>query len=195
MGCTSAVAVAVGPTAHSLVGTPTDDITFIGADMIGNGAFFLLGDGNTLSDLPGIGYTAADNGLLAANMCDQADFFTIDLKPGSNPNCINMEHGVGRTAVAILGTAVFDPALVDPATVEFDGAFPMTWAIEDVNLDGLLDVVFLFKKREMNFWGFPPANCAEVELIALLFDGTPVVGVDTLCTPSGVNCEGDIPTP
>lgn len=198
MGCTSEIAVAVGPTAHSLVGTPTADITFIGADMIGSGAFFLLGDGNTLSDNSSDGYMTYDNGLLAANMCDLADFYidvAIDLKPGSNPNCTNMEKGGGRVAVAILGTADFDPFLVDPDTVEFDGASPLTWAIEDVDFDGILDVVFIFKKHDMDLWGFPPTNCTEVELIAFLFDGTPIVGVDTLCNPGGVNCEGEIPTP
>ena len=43
MGCTSSVTVAVGPSAHSLVGTPTSDVTFIGAETIGAGFLFLLG--------------------------------------------------------------------------------------------------------------------------------------------------------
>lgn len=119
----------------------------------------------------------------------------IDLKPGSNPNCVNLEHGGGRTAVAIYSSADFDATMVDPVTVLFDGASPLRWAVEDANSDGLLDLVFHFKKRELASWDNAPENCREVVLTAELFDGTPVIGSDILCTPGGVNCEGGIPTP
>lgn len=74
---TSGVAVAVGPTAHSLV--RTDDVegpgtTFIGIEQIGAGVFALSGDTNVFSDNSDTGYTGHDNGTLAANICDAADF-------------------------------------------------------------------------------------------------------------------------
>lgn len=75
MACTSQVGIAIGPNAHSLAGTPTDNIPFIGVDVIGDGLFFLFGDGNVFeASVFGIG---EDNGILAANVCDQAIFADV----------------------------------------------------------------------------------------------------------------------
>ncbi|MCH7836126.1 MAG: hypothetical protein IH864_04595 [Chloroflexi bacterium] len=60
--------VAVSGAAESLVRTK-GGTTFIGADSIGSGVFFLLGDFNVLSDQSDSGYIIQDNGALAANMC------------------------------------------------------------------------------------------------------------------------------
>ena len=44
----------------------------------------------------------------------------IDIKPGSNPNCVNINsHGV--IPVAVLGSAVFDAAQIEPASLNFAG--------------------------------------------------------------------------
>jgi len=120
MACTSEVAVAVAPTAHSLVGTPSLDITFIGAEKIGSGMFFLLGDGNTLSDGSFDGYENYDNGLLAANLCDQASLgieVAIDIKFCSDPNAFNCRKK-GVLPVTIFGTADFDVASIDISTLK-----------------------------------------------------------------------------
>ena len=66
----------------------------------------------------------------------------------------------------------------------------MKWSQEDVDLDGITDLVFQFKKRDMDFWGNPPENCAEVQLTAALLDGSSVFGLDILCAPGGEICEG-----
>jgi len=72
---------------------------------------------------------------------------TIDIKPGSFPNSINLgSHGT--VPVAILSTATFDATTVDPLTVSLAGASaklkgkgtPMV-SFEDVNGDALLDLV------------------------------------------------------
>jgi hypothetical protein len=71
----------------------------------------------------------------------------IDIKPGSYPNSINLgSHG--NVPVAILSSAEFDATTVDPTTVTLANAAvklkgkgtPMASA-EDVNGDGLLDLV------------------------------------------------------
>jgi hypothetical protein len=72
----------------------------------------------------------------------------IDIKPWSNPNSINLRSN-GVVPVAILGEAGFDPCTkVDPATVLFEGAAPVHFACEDVNSDGIMDMIFHFRVRD-----------------------------------------------
>lgn len=72
---------------------------------------------------------------------------SIDIKPGSFPNSINLGSG-GSVPVAILSSANFDATTVDPLSVTLAGAqvnlkgkgTPQASA-EDANGDGLLDLV------------------------------------------------------
>lgn len=75
------------------------------------------------------------------------DNVTIDIKPGSHPNSINLgSHGT--VPVAILSTADFDATTVDPLSVTLANAHvklkgkgtPMA-SSQDVNGDGRLDLV------------------------------------------------------
>jgi hypothetical protein len=62
--------VAVSGEATSLVRTLTGSVTFIAAAPVGNGFFFLSGDGNWAWD--NAGYTTNDNGVLVSNICSAA---------------------------------------------------------------------------------------------------------------------------
>lgn len=75
----------------------------------------------------------------------------IDIKPGSFPNTINLESK-GNIPVAILSDPTFDATTVDRSTVVFAGASPLPIGKtpEDVNGDGLLDVVFHFGTQKLN---------------------------------------------
>lgn len=75
----------------------------------------------------------------------------IDIKPGSFPNSINLKSK-GNVPVAILSDPTFDATTVDPSTVVFAGASPLPIgkSPEDVNGDGLLDVVLHFKTQDLN---------------------------------------------
>jgi hypothetical protein len=73
----------------------------------------------------------------------------IDIKPGSDPNSINL-LSKGVVPVALLTTIEFDATTVDPATVMFAGAMPVKWSTKDVDSDGDLDVVFHFRIRELD---------------------------------------------
>ena len=80
----------------------------------------------------------------------------IDIKPGSDPNSINLKSK-GVIPVAILGSETFDVTTVDVTTLEFEGAEPahdltdsLVYAehLQDVNGDGFTDLVCHFWTQE-----------------------------------------------
>lgn len=76
---------------------------------------------------------------------------SIDIKPGSFPNSIN-PGSKGRIPVAILTTATFGAATVNPNTVLFGKtgteAAPVQVAMEDVDGDGDIDMILHFNTQE-----------------------------------------------
>jgi hypothetical protein len=71
----------------------------------------------------------------------------IDIKPGIYPNTINLGSN-GNVPVAIVSTPTFDATQIDPLSVQLAGASiklkgkgTLMYSQEDVNLDGLLDIV------------------------------------------------------
>lgn len=78
-------------------------------------------------------------------------YVDIDIKPGSYPNSIKLKNK-GSVPVAILSSETFDATTVDRSTVEFAGAAPLPIGktLEDVNGDGLVDVVLHFKTQTLS---------------------------------------------
>jgi hypothetical protein len=99
----------------------------------------------------------------------------IDIKPGSDPNSINLKSK-GVVPVAVLTTAEFDASSADPATVFFAGVMPMRWTWEDVDSDGDMDLLFHFKTQELNL----TASSTEATLTGTTFGGQPIQGTDTV---------------
>ena len=101
----------------------------------------------------------------------------IDIKPGSDPNSINLDSK-GLVPVAVLTTDDFDASTVDPATVRFAGALPLRWAMEDVDGDGDMDLLFHFKTQELDL----DENSTEATLTGYTQDGEFTWGMDTVKT-------------
>lgn len=117
---------------------------------------------------------------------------TIDIKPGSYPNCFNI-NGKGVIPVAILGSADFDVTQIDVSSLEFAGLevrikgneTPQC-SYEDVSgdftspegaPDGYQDMVCQFVDNP-DTW-LP--NVGTATLTGNLSDGTPIIGTDSIC--------------
>jgi len=100
---------------------------------------------------------------------------TIDIKPGSDPNSINL-GSKGVVPVAVLTTEDFDASTVDPGTVLFADAYPVKWAMEDVDYDGDMDMLLHFKTQDLNL----NQDSAEATLTGETMGGTPIEGTDTV---------------
>ena len=99
----------------------------------------------------------------------------IDIKPGSDPNSINLKSK-GVVPVAVLTTDDFDAITVDPVTVLFAGMAPLRWSTEDVDGDGDLDLVLHFKTQELSL----DNNSTEAVLTGTTYEGQSIQGMDTV---------------
>ena len=96
----------------------------------------------------------------------------IDIKPGSDPNSINL-NGNGAVAVAVLSTGDFDATTIDVSSVLFglegDDAAPVHGGhIEDVDDDGLDDLVLHFREGELGI----PVDSEGNSILTLTLTGT-----------------------
>ena len=107
---------------------------------------------------------------------------SIDIKPGSYPNSINLGSG-GTVPVAIFSTSEFDARAIDPLTVtlasapvKLRGNGTSMSSSQDVNNDGLLDMVV-----HVSTESFQLSSTDEVaNLVGYTPDSTEVIGSDTV---------------
>lgn len=122
-----------------------------------------------------------DNMAFQLNAIPSYTAVSIDIKPGSDPNAINL-GSAGVVPVAILTTPTFNATTVNPDTISLAGARVKMVGNkylchqEDVNSDGLIDLVCQIKTAE--FVIEPGESIAVLE--AQTFDGTPIRGEDTV---------------
>ena len=124
-----------------------------------------------------------------SNVCN-ADIL-IDIKPGSDPNCISVKKR-GLTTIAILGSDSFDVTTIDQSTIMLDDnpgnvISPTKIKVKDVNSDGEDDLVLKFSTVEMKNQGFLVDN-NEIFVTGELLDGTPFANSDIINLAGGPNC-------
>ena len=100
---------------------------------------------------------------------------SIDIKPGSYPNSINLKSK-GVVPVAILTTYDFDVRMVDPFSVLFVEAPPRRWHYEDVDRDGHTDLLFHFETQELML----DSHSTEAMLTGNTLDGDAFEGTDSV---------------
>ncbi|MCP4370558.1 MAG: hypothetical protein GY797_20960 [Deltaproteobacteria bacterium] len=117
----------------------------------------------------------------------------IDIKPGSDPNCFNI-NGHGVVPVAILGSDVFDVNDIDTGSLFFAGLAVRVrgnrgplYSYEFVNDDIHLDMVCHFED-DPTAW--TAGNGVTAELSGSLLDGTPFKGTDSICVVQEVDDGG-----
>lgn len=171
-------------------GLSTDNDLVIG-NYLDNGAclsptpFSFIGEIDEV-ELFNVALSAADIGAIynagSAGKC-KAIQVAIDIKPGSDPNCFNI-NGNGVIPVAVLGAADFDVAEIDLASLSFGGLEvrvrgnkgPLC-SVEYSNDDPYLDLVCHFED-DSGSW---ESGDAEATLTGNLFDGTSIEGSDSIC--------------
>ena len=104
----------------------------------------------------------------------------VDIKPCSYPNSINLKSK-GVVPVALLSANGFYAGSVDPTTVEFAGALPVRWTMEDVGVecgsnDGQEDLLLFFDTQELNL----DKNSTEAILKGFTYSGEFIWGKDTV---------------
>lgn len=112
-----------------------------------------------------------------------AEPVTIDIKPGSDPNCFNA-NGHGVIPVAVLGSDTFDVTNIDQGSLLFGGLEvrirgnkgPLC-GLEYSNGDAYLDLVCHFED-DADSW--EPGE-GEATLTGSLFDLTEFEGTDSIC--------------
>ena len=147
-----------------------------------SGAIYLTGTTDT-NDLDSLIHATPGQGR-DAFVVKIIDFLqvSIDIKPGSFPNSVNLGSN-GVVPVAIFSTATFDARNVDPSSVTLAGArvklkgkgSPMA-SFEDVNGDGLLDLVVQVSTEALQL--------SQTDTQAILegntFSGRPIRGSDSV---------------
>jgi hypothetical protein len=106
----------------------------------------------------------------------------IDIKPGTNPNTVNLKSK-GTVPVAVLSSPAFSASTVSPLTVRLAGVpvslrgngTPMA-SLEDVNGDGLLDLVLHFSTQALPRL----TSNTDITLVGETFDGQLIIGSDSI---------------
>ncbi len=134
----------------------------------------------------GAQHTVAFRDLIVAG-CLATLPVSIDIKPGSDPNTVNLGSN-GVIPVAILSSATFNAALVDPATVSLAGAGialrgngnKYLFHQQDVNGDGLVDLVVQVETTNLDPGAFQDGLATLTGYATLEGVPIPIRGADAL---------------
>ncbi len=128
-------------------------------------------------------FTGTLPGEVPAILINTALNVTIDVKPGSYPNSINLSSA-GVVPVAIFSTNTFDATSIDPDSLFLAGASVgmigksgnLLCSVHDVNGDGLTDLVCQFQTAQLSL---QPGDTVAV-LVGKTFGGVAIRGQDTV---------------
>jgi hypothetical protein len=115
----------------------------------------------------------------------------IDIKPGSSSNVIKLSSQ-GLVPVAVLSTDGFDASQFTPEMAHLldssnpmagscSGAMAVRWKVDDVNKDGLPDLIFFFNTQDL---GFTSSTTSATFMAHGYYLGTEIhiMGMDTVKT-------------
>ena len=140
-------------------------------------------------DPNGIAFPESVGQLLTVTVLSPTIDVDVDIKPGSDPNSINVNKKKGVTPVAILGSASFDVTDIYAATLTFgpsgastvhdlSDALVLAEHQQDVNEDGFLDLVAHFSTPDT---GIAPGD-TEACIAGQSLDTIVIIGCDSVRT-------------
>jgi hypothetical protein len=106
---------------------------------------------------------------------------SIGLPGGSTSTPLNLKSR-GVLPYALVSTPTFDALVVDPSTISLGdpetghSAAPLSWAREDVNGDGLADLLLRFRTTDLVRSGAATPDTARLVLTARTGAGQSVIG-------------------
>ena len=101
----------------------------------------------------------------------------IDIKPGGNPNNINLRSKGVVPVVVFTIAGGLDAGTIDPDTVLFAGAGPVRSTLEDLDEDGDMDMLFHFKTQGLVELD---KDSIKATLTGTTFDGEDIELTDTV---------------
>lgn len=110
---------------------------------------------------------------------------TIDIKPDSDPNSINLCSG-GAVPLAVLGSDALDVSMIDTETLRFAGSSVKVvgkkdprslCSFDDVDLDGHTDLVCHFLTTDI---AALDGDSISAQMSGNLLDSTPILGSDSV---------------
>ncbi|MEK7408262.1 MAG: hypothetical protein AAB225_24590 [Acidobacteriota bacterium] len=105
----------------------------------------------------------------------------VDIKPGTGPNAVNPKSE-GKIPVAILASANFSAATVNPVTVRFGAtgteARPVHYALQDVDADGDNDLILQFNTQDTGL----TCGATRAVLTGATFGGIAIRGANSVQT-------------
>ncbi len=162
------------------LGTNSDDISWgVSADGLGNVYF----SGWTKGSLGGPSAGGRDAFVGKISDIPEPTAVSIDIKPDSDPNSINL-GSKGNIPVVIFSTDIFDATTVDPATIMLAGAGvlergkkgDLMASFEDIDEDGLLDLILHIDTQGLLL----SDGDLEAQLTGETFDGLSILGTDAV---------------
>jgi hypothetical protein len=148
-------------------------------------------DGTNWTDITELGYPDTINNIICGLTNSFSDFAifekkqveaVIDVKPGSYPNTINLGSN-GTVPVAIFSTPTFDATTIDPlsvtlasAPIKFKGNGTAMYSFQDMNGDGLLDIVVHVNTQALQL----TTSDQLANFIGYTSDQTEVIGSDSV---------------
>lgn len=192
-----------------VVGAPYEDTNYGAVYVYGwSGTLWILETKLVASDATGwddvVGWSVSLSGdsIIAGNPSDDnkgsAYIFSaqpsqtivnIDIKPGSDPNSINMA-AKGVLPVAVLGGSDFDVTSIDASTIELGGVSintrgsaktpKLAYSFDDVNGDGITDMMTFFDIQQLVDIGMLTTTTTSLVLTGNLIDGTPIKGENSV---------------
>ncbi len=143
--------------------------------------------GSPLTQVSSIFLDIDPGGVVVATTI-QALQLVVDIKPGSDPNCIKASSK-GNIPVAVLAAADLDVSAIDVASISMNGVAPVRSSLnKDVGGDGQPDLVLHFRTGDLRDAGLLNDDGRTLVVTGELNDGTPIIGSDVIFLAGGPNC-------